>query len=68
MGSLFGGGGDVQAPDYSAQIAAIKAAGEQAARTGQFKPVTITTSFGTPQYTYDESGRLTKLIENISNN
>lgn len=59
MGSLFGGGSDVQAPDYSAQIAAIKAAGEQAARTGQFKPVTVTTSFGTPQYTYDESGRLT---------
>lgn len=59
MGSLFGGGSDVQAPDYSAQIAAIKAAGEQAAKSGQFKPVTVTTSFGTPQYTYDEAGRLT---------
>ena len=59
MGSIFGGGNDVQAPDYSAQIAALKAAGEQAAKTGQFKPVTVTTSFGTPQYTYDEAGRLT---------
>lgn len=59
MGSIFDGGGDTQAPDYSAQIAEIKAAGEKAAAVGQFKPVTVTTSFGTPQYTYDEAGRLT---------
>lgn len=59
MGSIFGGGNDVQAPDYSAQIAALKEAGAQAARVGQFRPVTVTTSFGTPQYTYDEAGRLT---------
>ena len=32
---------------------------EAAGRTPEFKPVTVTSSFGTPQYTYDESGRLT---------
>lgn len=58
MGSLFDGGDDVQAPDYSKQIAELKAAGEKAAAVGQFKPVTVTTSFGTPQYTYDDAGRL----------
>jgi len=30
-----------------------------AARVPEFKPVTVTSSFGTPQYTYDSSGRLT---------
>ena len=59
MGSLFGGGNDVQAPDYSAQIQALKDAAAKAAPLGQFKPVTVTTSFGTPQYTYDSSGQLT---------
>ena len=58
MGSIFGGGDEVQAPNYQAQIDALKAAGASAAAAGQFKPVTVTTSFGTPQYTYDESGRL----------
>ena len=32
---------------------------EAAARTPEFKPVTVTSSFGTPQYTYDSTGRLT---------
>lgn len=60
MGSVFGGGGGgVQAPDYSAQIQALKDAAAKSATLGQFKPVTVTTSFGTPQYTYDASGQLT---------
>lgn len=59
MGSVFGGGSDVQAPDYSAQIQALKDAAATSASMGQFKPVTVTSSFGTPQYTYDASGRLT---------
>ena len=58
MGSIFGGGGDVQAPNYQAQIEQLRAAGERAAKMGVFKPVTVSTSFGTPQYTYDEQGRL----------
>jgi len=58
MGSIFGGGGDVQAPNYQAQIEELRAAGERAAGMGVFKPVTVSTSFGTPQYTYDEQGRL----------
>lgn len=36
-------------------LEATKAAQER----GQFKPVTVTSSFGTPQYTYDSTGRLT---------
>jgi YD repeat-containing protein len=32
---------------------------EAAGRVPEFKPVTVTSSFGTPQYTYDSSGRLT---------
>jgi YD repeat-containing protein len=32
---------------------------EAAGRVPEFRPVTVTSSFGTPQYTYDESGRLT---------
>jgi len=32
---------------------------EAAGKVPEFKPVTVTSSFGTPQYTYDESGRLT---------
>ena len=32
---------------------------EAAAKVPEFKPVTVTSSFGTPQYTYDASGRLT---------
>lgn len=31
---------------------------EGAQKVPEFKPVTVTSSFGTPQYTYDESGRL----------
>ena len=41
------------------QQAAIRKAASEAAARGQFKPVTVTSSFGTPQYTYDETGRLT---------
>lgn len=58
MGNVFGGGGDVQAPDYTKQIEEIKAAAERSAAMGKFRPVTVTTSFGTPQYTYDDQGRL----------
>ena len=32
---------------------------EAAGKVPEFKPVTVTSSFGTPQYTYDSSGRLT---------
>ncbi len=32
---------------------------EAAGKVPEFKPVTVTSSFGTPKYTYDESGRLT---------
>ena len=32
---------------------------EAAGKVPEFKPVTVTSSFGTPQYTYDASGRLT---------
>jgi YD repeat-containing protein len=32
---------------------------EAAGRVPEFRPVTVTSSFGTPQYTYDSSGRLT---------
>lgn len=32
---------------------------EAAGRVPEFRPVTVTSSFGTPNYTYDESGRLT---------
>lgn len=41
------------------QRKAITDAAASAAARGQFKPVTVTSSFGTPQYTYDSSGRLT---------
>jgi YD repeat-containing protein len=41
------------------QRQAILDATQSAQERGQFKPVTVTSSFGTPQYTYDESGRLT---------
>lgn len=43
----------------SEQRAAITKAASEAAARGQFKPVTVTSMFGTPKYTYDESGRLT---------
>lgn len=59
FGSIFGGGGSVQAPDYSQAINTITQAGQTAADRGVFKPVTVSTSFGTPQYTYDSQGRLT---------
>ena len=59
LGSIFGGGSSVQAPDYSQAINTIQQAGQTAADRGVFKPVTISTSFGTPQYTYDQQGRLT---------
>ena len=32
---------------------------EAAGRVPEFRPVTVTSQFGTPQYTYDASGRLT---------
>lgn len=57
--SLFGGGSKVQAPDYTQAINTITQAGQTAAERGVFKPVTISTSFGTPTYTYDQQGRLT---------
>ena len=41
------------------QRKAITDAAANAAARGQFKPVTVTSSFGTPKYTYDTSGRLT---------
>ena len=59
LGGIFGGGGDVQAPDYTQAINTITQAGQTAADRGVFKPVTVSTSFGTPQYTYDSQGRLT---------
>ena len=43
----------------SEQRAAITDAAAAAAARGQFKPVTVTSTFGTPQYTYDSTGRLT---------
>lgn len=59
MGSIFGGGDDVQAPDYSQAISTLQNASQQAAGMGVFQPVTVSTSFGTPTYTYDDQGRLT---------
>lgn len=59
LGGIFGGGGSVQAPDYSQAINTIQKAGDTAAAMGVFKPVTVSTSFGTPTYTYDSQGRLT---------
>lgn len=59
LGGIFGGSSSVQAPDYSQAINTITQAGQTAADRGVFKPVTISTSFGTPQYTYDQQGRLT---------
>lgn len=41
------------------QRKAILDATKAAQERGQFKPVTVTSSFGTPQYTYDDKGRLT---------
>lgn len=41
------------------QRKAILEATKAAQERGQFKPVTVTSSFGTPQYTYDDKGRLT---------
>ena len=58
LGSIFGGSSKVQAPDYTQAINTITQAGQTAADRGVFKPVTVSTSFGTPQYTYDEQGRL----------
>ena len=59
LGSIFGGSSKVQAPDYTQAINTITQAGQTAADRGVFKPVTVSTSFGTPQYTYDDQGRLT---------
>lgn len=58
LGGIFGGGSEVQAPDYSQAVNTINAAGNTAAGMGVFKPVTVSTSFGTPQYNYDNQGRL----------
>jgi len=41
------------------QRQAIMDATKSAQERGQFKPVTVTSMFGTPKYTYDETGRLT---------
>ena len=41
------------------QRKAILDATKAAQERGQFRPVTVTSSFGTPQYTYDDKGRLT---------
>lgn len=62
-GDAAAGAANEQA-DYLRKLSAanqksIKDAAAAAAARGQFKPVTVTSSFGTPQYTYDTSGRLT---------
>ena len=62
-GDAAAGAANEQA-DYLRNLSAeqqksIKDAAAAAAGRGQFRPVTVTSSFGTPQYTYDESGRLT---------
>ena len=46
-------------PDYSGVIAGLNTAAQTSADRGVFKPVTISTSYGTPTYTYDSQGRLT---------
>ena len=46
-------------PDYSGVIAGLNTAAQTSADRGVFKPVTISTTYGTPQYTYDAQGRLT---------
>jgi hypothetical protein len=46
-------------PDYSGVIQGLNTAAQTSADRGVFKPVTVSTSFGTPQYTYDDQGRLT---------
>ena len=46
-------------PDYSGVIAGLNTAAQTSADRGVFKPVTISTSFGTPTYGYDAQGRLT---------
>ena len=46
-------------PDYSGVIAGLNTAAQTSADRGVFKPVTVSTSFGTPTYGYDAQGRLT---------
>ena len=48
-----------QTPDYSGVIAGLNTAAQTSADRGVFKPVTVSTSFGTPTYQYDAQGRLT---------
>ena len=43
----------------AARYYALQQAGLQAQQLGAFKPVTVTSMFGTPNYTYDAYGRLT---------
>lgn len=51
---------EAQANAYNQQSGIqYQRAQEAAARVPEFRPVTVTSSFGTPQYTYDSSGRLT---------
>lgn len=62
-GDAAAGAANEQA-DYLRNLSAeqrknITDAAANAAARGQFKPVTVTSMFGTPKYTYDESGRLT---------
>ena len=62
-GNAAAGAANEQA-DYLRNLSAeqrknITDAAAAAAARGQFKPVTVTSMFGTPQYTYDDSGRLT---------
>lgn len=62
-GDAAAGAANEQA-DYLRNLSAeqrknITDAAAAAAARGQFKPVTVTSMFGTPQYTYDDSGRLT---------
>jgi YD repeat-containing protein len=51
---------EAQANAYNQQSGIqYQRAQEAAGKVPEFKPVTVTSSFGTPQYTYDSSGRLT---------
>lgn len=53
-------------PDYSGVIAGLNTAAQTSADRGVFKPVTISTTYGTPTYTYDAQGRLTGASSTMS--
>lgn len=71
-GAVAAGVGGYMASQSASDAAAAQAQGyrdlsntqyqraqEAAGKIPEFKPVTVTSSFGTPQYTYDANGRLT---------